>query len=144
MEVIDLVKSVIIFLSNDHTQMVILPALTPECDSHSPALLDLFLSSYAKICSTMAFISQKLNSQNCWRIVFSTKVNLLDLLYSTAWKCRLLHLIKQNCLLKTFQRTEILMTQVSLSSFPSGTNLKLHNIFVTPKMVKKFIINLDL
>ena len=46
-------------------------------------------------------------------IVFSTKVNLLYLLYSMAWRCFLLHLIKQNCLLKTFLRTVILMTQVS-------------------------------
>ena len=28
---------------------------TKDCDSHSPALLDLFLSSDASICSTMAF-----------------------------------------------------------------------------------------
>ena len=35
-------------------------------------------------------------------IVFSTKVNLLYLLYSTAQRCCLLHLIKQSCLLKTF------------------------------------------
>ena len=35
-------------------------------------------------------------------IVFSTKVNLLYLLYSTGWRCCLLHLIKQNCLLKIF------------------------------------------
>ena len=33
---------------------------------------------------------------------------------------------------------------ISLSVFPSKINLKLHNIFVTPKMVKKVIINLDL
>ena len=38
-------------------------------------------------------------------IVFSAKVNLLHLLYSTAQRCCLLHLIKQNCLLKTFLRT---------------------------------------
>ena len=35
-------------------------------------------------------------------IVFSTKVNLLYLLYSTGRRCCLLHLIKQNCLLKIF------------------------------------------
>ena len=29
--------------------------LTADCDSHSPALLDLFISSDASICSTMAF-----------------------------------------------------------------------------------------
>ena len=42
-------------------------------------------------------------------IVFSTKLNLLYLLYSTVSKCSLLHLIKQNCVLKTFLRTLILM-----------------------------------
>ena len=46
-------------------------------------------------------------------IVFSTKVHLLYLLYSTAKRYCLLHLIKQNCLLKIFPRTLILMTQVS-------------------------------
>ena len=33
---------------------------------------------------------------------------------------------------------------ISLAVFPSRTNLKLHNISVTPKMVKKVIMNLDL
>ena len=37
------------------------------------------------------------------------------------------------------------MTQVSsLPLFSSRTNLKLHNISVTPKMVRKVIMNLDL
>ena len=35
----------------------------PDCDSHSPALLDLFLSSDASVCSTMAF-SQMGNSDH--------------------------------------------------------------------------------
>ena len=43
-------------------------------------------------------------------IVFSTKVNLLYLLYSTGRRCCLLHMIKQICLLKIFLRTLILMT----------------------------------
>ena len=42
-------------LSNDLTQMVKFPTLTPDCNSHSPTLLDLFISSGASICSTMAF-----------------------------------------------------------------------------------------
>ena len=54
-ELIDLVNSVITFISNDLTQMVNFPTLIPHCDSHSPALLDLFLSCDASICSTMAF-----------------------------------------------------------------------------------------
>ena len=33
---------------------------------------------------------------------------------------------------------------ISLPVFPSKTNLKLHNISVTPKMVKKVIMSLDL
>ena len=33
---------------------------------------------------------------------------------------------------------------ISLPNFPSRTNLKLHNIYVTPKMVKKVIMNLEL
>ena len=35
--------------------MVKFPTQIPDCDSHSPALLDLFISSDASICSTMAF-----------------------------------------------------------------------------------------
>ena len=50
-------------------------------------------------------------------IVSSTKVNLLYLLYLTARRCCLLHLIKQNCLLETLLRTLILMTRVSLYLF---------------------------
>ena len=42
-------------ISNDLTQMVNFPTWIPDCDSHSPALLDLFLSSDAGICSTMVF-----------------------------------------------------------------------------------------
>ena len=49
-ELIDLVNSVIRL-----TQMVNFATWTPDCDSHSPTLLDLFISSDASICSTMAF-----------------------------------------------------------------------------------------
>ena len=35
--------------------MVNFPTRIPDCDSHSPALLDLFISSSASICFTMAF-----------------------------------------------------------------------------------------
>ena len=34
-------------ISSDLTQMVNFPSRIPDCDSHSPALLDLFISSYA-------------------------------------------------------------------------------------------------
>ena len=42
-------------ISNDFTQIVNFPTPIPDCDSHSPALLDFFLSSDGSICSTMAF-----------------------------------------------------------------------------------------
>ena len=45
---------IIFFLSNDVPQMVNFPTRIPDCDSHSPALLDLFPSSDASICSTVA------------------------------------------------------------------------------------------
>ena len=50
---IELVNSVII--SNDLTQIVNFPTRIPDCGSYSPALLDLFISFDASICSTMAF-----------------------------------------------------------------------------------------
>ena len=42
-------------ISIDFTQMVNFPTRIQESDSHSPAFLDLFLSSEDSICSTMAF-----------------------------------------------------------------------------------------
>ena len=44
----------------------------PDCDSHSPALLDLFLSSDASICSTMAFPSLR----NSDHVVVSVSIHL--------------------------------------------------------------------
>ena len=42
-------------ISNDLTQLVNFPTWISDCNSHSLALLDLFLSSDASICPTMAF-----------------------------------------------------------------------------------------
>ena len=44
-------------ISDDLTQMNNFPIWIPDCDSHSPALLDLFLCSDTSICSTIAFPS---------------------------------------------------------------------------------------
>ena len=62
-ELIDLVNSVIIFLS----QMKLL-------SFHSPAVLDLFISSNASICSTMAF--PRLGNSN--HVVVSVSTNFLS------------------------------------------------------------------
>ena len=42
-------------ISKNLTQMANFPTLIPDCDSHRPALLDLFLPFDASICSTMDF-----------------------------------------------------------------------------------------
>ena len=42
-------------ISNNLIQIVNFPTWIPDCDSHSPALLDLFISSDASICSAKAF-----------------------------------------------------------------------------------------
>ena len=78
-------------------------------------------------------------------IVFSTKINLLHLLYSTSRRCCLLHLIKQNCFLRNYPKNSNLDDSgITLPVFRSRTSLKLHNISEAPKMVKKVIISLDL
>ena len=46
-------------ISNDLTQIVHFPTQIPDYDSHSPVLLDLFISSRTSICSTMAFLPLK-------------------------------------------------------------------------------------
>ena len=74
-------------------------------------------------------------------IVFSKKVNLLfngpEVLPSASEKAKLFA--------ENFSKDSNLDDSgISLPVFPSRTNLKLHNISVTPKMVKKVITNLDL
>ena len=98
-----------------------------QASTHCKRVLEAAKLTYAtktKECIT----SQQLGSQDFGKllIVFSTRVNLLYPLYS-------------NYLWKAFLITLILMT---LSVFPSRTNLKLH-ISITPKMVKKVIMSLD-
>ena len=60
-------------------------------------------------------------------------------------RCCLLHLIKQKCSKQNFCLTPNLDDSgISLPVFPSRTNLKLDNISVTPKIVKKVTTNLYL
>ena len=123
--------------------MVNVPTQIPDCDSHSPALLDLFMSSEAIICSTMAFLPMgnfdhvvvswdapfHCITYDRLPIVLSTNTNLLYLLYSRAQRCCLLHLINQNCLLINFpENFNFNDSVISLRVFPSKISLKLHNI----------------
>ena len=147
--------------------MVNFPTWIPDCDSHSPALLDIFVSSNASICSTIAFpplgnsdhtvvsvsidkesiTSQKLGSQDFWQIpssvlskgksVIPPLFNGLEVLSSSSDRAKL---FAEN----SSKNSNLDDSVISLPVFPSRTNLKLHNISVTSKMVKKAIMNLDL
>ena len=59
-------------------------------------------------------------------------------------RCCLLHLMKQNCAENVSKNSNLDGSGISLPIYPSRTNLKLHNISVAPKIVKKVITNLDL
>ena len=75
-------------ITNDLTQMVNLPTRIPDCDSHSPALLDLFLSSDASICSTMAFPPLG----NSDHVVVSASI---DFPTNSKWDARFHHIVYQ-------------------------------------------------
>ena len=77
-------------------------------------------------------------------IVFSTKVNLLYLLYSMAHGGLLSPSDKAKLFSENFSKdSNFDDSGISLPVFPSRTNSKLH-ISITPKMVKKIIMNLYL
>ena len=94
-------------------------------------------------CKTKESItSQKLGSCDFWRIAYSVLnkgksaipplFNGPEVLSSESDKAKL------------FAENFSLNSGVSLPVFPSITNLKLHNISITPKMVRKAVMNLDL
>ena len=58
-------------ISNDFTEMVNFPTQFPDCDSQSPALLDLFLSSNASIGSTVAFFAIDFPSYSQQDVLFN-------------------------------------------------------------------------
>ena len=91
--------------------------------------------------------SQKRRSQDFWQIASSVLskgksaipplFNCPEVLSSASDKAKLFA--------ENFSKNSNLDDSgISLPVFPSRTNLKLHNIYVTPKMVKKVIMNLDL
>ena len=73
-------------ISNNLTLMVNFPTWIHDCDSHSPALLDLILSSDASICSTMAFPLLR----NSDHVVISVSIN-----FPSKWGA-LFHHVAQN------------------------------------------------
>ena len=91
--------------------------------------------------------SQKLGSHDFWRIANSVLnkgksaipplFNRPEVLSSVSDKAKL---FAENFSLNS----NLDDSGVSLPVFPSRTNLKLYNISVTPKMVRKVVMNLDL
>ena len=81
--------------------------------------------------------SQKLGSRDLWRIANSVLFNGPEVLSSASDKAKL---FAENFSLNS----NLDDSGVPLPVFPSRTNLKLHNISVTPKMVRKVVMNLDL
>ena len=61
-------------ISNDLTQMVNSPTQIPDCDSHSPALFDLFISSDANENSDHVVVSVSIDfpSNSKWDFLFHT------------------------------------------------------------------------
>ena len=94
-----------------------------------------------------SIISQKVGSRDFWRIANSVLnkgksaipplFNGPEVLSSASDKAKL---FAENFSLNS----NLDGSGVSLPVFPSRTNLKLHNISVTPKMVRKVVMNLDL
>ena len=90
--------------------------------------------------------SQKLGSRDFWEIansvlkkgksVIPPLYNGLEVLPSASDKAKLFALNFSN-------NSNFDDSGISLPVFPSRTNLELHNISITPKMVKKIIPNLD-
>ena len=83
-----------------------------QASNHCKRVLEAAKLAYANK-TKESITSQNLGSQDFWQIASS----VLYFFFLTARMCCLLHLIKQNCLLETFLRILILMTQVSLNMF---------------------------
>ena len=90
--------------------------------------------------------SQKFDSRDFWRINDSVlkkgKSATLPLLGDL--RCCFLLLLKQNCKKKLSKNSNLDNSGIFLPTVPSGANLKLQNIHVTLKLVKKGITDLDL
>ena len=95
-----------------HRNHQVKPYSSPWCSER----LLIVAKGFLKLLRVHVFPKSRL--RDFWRIAsttFSTKVNLLYLLYFTPQRCCLL--IKQSFLLKTFQKTLILTTHVFLYLF---------------------------
>ena len=90
--------------------------------------------------------SQKLGFQNFWQIansVLNKGKSVIPLLFN-GWEVLFSTFDKAKLFAKDFSKNSNLDDSgISLPVFCSRTNLKVHNISITPKMVKKVITKLD-
>ena len=116
-----------------------------QASNHCKRVLEAAIPAHA-VKTKESITSQKLGSGDFWRIANSVLnkgksaipplFNGPEVLSSASDKAKLFA--------KNFSKNSNLDDSgISLPVFPSRTNLKLHNISVTPKMVKKVITNLD-
>ena len=107
-----------------------------QANNHCKRVLEAAKLAYAN--KTKASItSQKLGSWDFWQIANS--------LLNKGKSAKTLFNGPAKLFAKNFSKNSNLDDSgISLPAFPDSTNLKLHNISVTPKMVKKFTIYLDL
>ena len=92
-ELIGLVNFYNFFISNDLTQIVNFPSQIPDCDSHSPALLDLFISSDASISYTVAFLPLGNSDQVAVSVSINFQKTPNRMPYFIAWLINILLLI---------------------------------------------------
>ena len=116
-----------------------------QASNHCERVLEAAKLAYATK-TKESITSQKLGFRGFWRIANSVLnknksaipplFNRPEVLYYASDKAKLFA--------KNFSKNSNLNESgISLPVFPSRTNLKLHNISITPKMVKKVITNLD-
>ena len=126
-----------------------------QASNHWKRVLEAAKLAYANE-TKESITSQKLGSGNFWRIAKSViskgksaippLFNGLEVLSCASDKAKLFaENFSENSNLDDSAIVVIIYYFVTqLQTFRSRTNLKLHHISVTPKMVKKFLMNLDL
>ena len=88
---------------------------------------------------------QKLGSRDFWQIASSVLNKGKSAIPPLFNSVEVLSSVKAKLFAENFSKNSNLDDSgVSLPVFPSRSNLKLHNVSVYPKMVKKVIMNLDL
>ena len=117
-----------------------------QASNHCKRVFDAAKLAYVN--KTKEFItSQKLGSQDFWQIansVFNKGKSAIPALFN-GLKVLSSASDKTKLFAESFSKNSSLDDSViSLPVFPFRTNLKLHNISVTPKLVKKVIMNLNL